>query len=251
VIVIKSESEQESMRTACRMAADVMQKLCTRVHMGITTRELDTYAERLIREQGAEPAFKGYRGYPATLCTSVNNGIIHGIPNGRRVENGDILSIDVGIRYKGFFGDLAVTLPIGEIAAEASSLLDVTREALNRAIAVARPGKRLYDISYTIQSYVESHGMSVVREFVGHGIGRNLHEEPQIPNYGPPNQGPRLKPGMIFCLEPMVNLGGSGVRILEDGWTAVTADGSLSAHFEHAVLVTESEPEVLTLPSGA
>jgi len=215
---------------------------------GVTTRELDQITEDVILARGALPAFKGYRGYPASLCASINEQVVHGIPNQRRLEQGDIVSLDVGASLNGYFGDAAITLPVGTVDPEAEHLLKVTEQALTLGIEQARKGNRLFDISFAVQSWVESHGFSVVRDFVGHGIGKSLHEEPQIPNFGAPHQGPRLEEGMVFALEPMVNEGTYEVKILSDGWTVVTADRKRSAHFEHTIAVTDSDPEILTLP---
>jgi methionyl aminopeptidase len=213
----------------------------------VSTADLDELAEKRIRQAGATPAFKGYHGYPATICASINDEVIHGIPSGRRVLNeGDIISLDVGASLDGYFGDSAVTLPVGQISESAASLLRVTEEALYKAIEAAKPGKRVSDIGHAVQKHVEAYGFSVVREFVGHGIGQRMHEEPQIPNYGEPGHGPRLAEGMVLAIEPMVNAGTAAVKVLADGWTAVTRDSSLSAHFEHTVAVTAGEPWILT-----
>ena len=251
MIVCKSAAEIERMRAANRLVADLLAELRAAVAPGITTAELDVLAEARIRAAGGIPAFKGYRGYPATICASVNDQVIHGIPSHRALSDGDVLSIDVGVQLEGFYGDSAITVPIGRVSDEAARLLRVTEESLFEAIAEARVGKRVSDISHAVQRHVEAHGYSVVREFVGHGIGRSMHEEPQIPNYGEPGHGPRLAEGMVLAIEPMVNVGKPGVRVLEDGWTAVTKDGSLSAHFEHTVAVTASGPLVLTDRDGA
>jgi methionyl aminopeptidase len=217
------------------------------VKPGVTTQALDEFAERFIIAAGATPAFKGYRGYPKTLCTSVNNEVIHGIPSkGTVLKQGDIISIDVGAIVDGFYGDAAITIPVGTITPEAERLLRVTEESLLRGIAQAQAGNRLYDISHAVQKHVESNGYSVVREFVGHGIGRSLHEDPQLPNFGDPGQGPRLKPGMVLAIEPMVNVRGYATVTQEDNWTAVTADGSLSAHFEHTIAIMSDGPWILT-----
>jgi methionyl aminopeptidase len=215
---------------------------------GVTTAELDALAEERIRAAGAVPAFKGYHGYPATICSSINEQVVHGIPSARALRGGDIVAIDLGVRLKGFFGDAAVTVPVGTVSEQAAELIRVTEEALWKGIAVVRAGARVSDIGYAVQTHVEAHGFSVVREFVGHGIGEALHEEPQIPNYGEPGRGPRLAEGMVLAIEPMVNLGQPQTRVLQDGWTAVAKDGSLSAHFEHTVAVTASGAEVLSLP---
>jgi methionyl aminopeptidase len=247
VIVCKSPGEIERMRAANALVADVLAELAALVKPGVTTEELDRAAERLVRAGGAEPAFKGYRGYPATLCASVNEQVVHGIPSLRQLVEGDILSLDIGVKLNGFFGDSAVTVPVGRIGEDAQRLLQVTQEALQRGIAQVRVGNRVSDIGHAIQEHVEQHGFSVVREFVGHGIGAALHEEPQIANYGEPGRGPRLAEGMVLAIEPMVNMGRPAVKVLADGWTAVTRDGSLSAHFEHTVAVTKQGPLVLTL----
>ncbi len=247
MIILKSLQEIEQIRKACLIVADVLERMRDQVHPGVSTQALDEFADRLILTSGAKPAFKGYRGYPKTLCTSVNNEIIHGIPSKEVVlKQGDIVSIDVGAIVDGFYGDAAITLPVGEISPVADRLIRVTQESLYRGIEQAREGNRLFDISYAVQSHVESHGYSVVRDFVGHGIGRNMHEDPQIPNFGSRGQGPRIKPGMVFAIEPMVNMGSSATVVKEDGWTAVTVDGSLSAHFEHTIAVMPDGPWILS-----
>jgi methionyl aminopeptidase len=246
VIVCKSPAEIERMRAANGLVADVLAELSGMVVPGVTTAELDAAAEKLVRAGGAEPAFKGYRGYPCTLCASVNEQVVHGIPSARALVEGDIISLDMGVKLNGFFGDSAVTVPVGRVSDEAAMLLRVTREALEKGIVQVRLGGRISDIGHAIQQHVEAHGFSVVREFVGHGIGAALHEEPQIANYGEPGRGPRLAEGMVLAIEPMVNAGRPAVKVLSDGWTAVTKDGRLSAHFEHTVAVTKSGPLVLT-----
>jgi methionyl aminopeptidase len=247
MIILKSLQEIEKIRKACLVVAEVLAGIRDLVRPGVSTQALDDFAERRILAAGAKPAFKGYRGYPKTLCTSVNNEVIHGIPSHDVVlRQGDIVSVDVGAVVEGFYGDAAITLPVGSVGKEAERLIRITEESLYRGIEQARNGGRIYDISHAVQSYVESFGYSVVREYVGHGIGRNLHEDPQIPNFGPPGQGPRIKPGMVLAVEPMVNLGGSATSVRRDGWTAVTADGSLSAHFEHTVAVMADGPMILT-----
>ncbi len=247
MIILKSLQEIEKIRQACLVVADVLDDIRHLVRPGISTESLDESAEQQIRKAGAQPAFKGYRGYPKTLCTSVNNEVIHGIPSKDvTLREGDIVIIDVGAIVDGFYGDAALTLPVGAVSREAERLMAVTEEALYRGIEQAKAGNRLYDISHAVQSHVEANGYTVVREFVGHGIGRNLHEDPQIPNYGPSGQGPRIKPGMVIAVEPMVNAGGSATIVKEDGWTAVTADGSLSAHFEHTIAVMPDGPWILT-----
>jgi methionyl aminopeptidase len=250
VIVCKSPAEIERMRAANALVADVLAELSAMVAPGVTTAELDTAAERLVRDGGAEPAFKGYRGYPSTLCASINEQVVHGIPSGRKLMAGDIVSLDMGVKLNGFFGDSAVTVPVGRVSDDAQALLRVTQEALERGIGQVRLGGRISDIGHAIQQHVESHGFSVVREFVGHGIGAALHEEPQIANYGDPGRGPRLAEGMVLAIEPMVNMGRAAVKVLADGWTAVTRDGSLSAHFEHTVAVTKNGPLILTTRSS-
>jgi methionyl aminopeptidase len=248
MIIIKSSREIEQLRKPSAIVAEVLQRLRKAVVPGVTTRELDQITEDVILARGAIPAFKGYRGYPASLCASINEQVVHGIPSQRRLEQGDIVSLDVGASLNGYFGDAAITLPVGTVEPEAERLLKVTEQALTLGIEQARKGNRLFDISFAVQSWVESHGFSVVRDFVGHGIGKSLHEEPQIPNFGAPHQGPRLEEGMVFALEPMVNEGTYEVKILSDGWTVVTADRKRSAHFEHTIAVTDSDPEILTLP---
>jgi methionyl aminopeptidase len=246
VIVCKSPAEIERMRAANALVADVLAELATMIAPGVTTLDLDVAAETLVRAGGAEPAFKGYRGYPCTLCASVNEQVVHGIPSKRALVEGDIISLDMGVKLNGFYGDSAVTVPVGRVSAQAETLLRVTRESLEKGIAQVRLGGRISDIGHAIQLHVEAHGLSVVREFVGHGIGSSLHEEPQIANYGEPGRGPRLAEGMTLAIEPMVNVGRPAVKVLSDGWTAVTKDGSLSAHFEHTVAVTKDGPLVLT-----
>ena len=246
MIIIKSPREIEQLRRSNLIVAEVFEKLKGMIVPGVTTRELDQVAEDYIRLKGARPAFKGYRGFPASLCTSINEEVVHGIPGQRRLKEGDIVGLDVGVNYQGYFGDAAVTFPVGEVDSEAKRLLEVTEKALYIGIEKATTGNRLFDISYAIQRWVESHGFSVVRDFVGHGIGRELHEDPQVPNFGAPHQGPRLEKGMVFSLEPMVNEGTYEVRVLSDGWTVVTADGKRSAHFEHTVAITEDGVEILS-----
>jgi methionyl aminopeptidase len=247
VIVCKSPAEIEKMRAANQLVAKVLEELAALVAPGVTTADLDAAAEAKVRAAGAEPAFKGYRGYPATLCASVNEQVVHGIPNRRLLASGDIVSLDMGVRLNGFYGDSAVTVPVGVVSDEVKRLLRATQEALQAGIAQVKIGGRISDIGHAIQAFVEAQGFSVVREFVGHGIGAALHEEPQIANYGEPGRGPRLAEGMTLAIEPMVNMGKPAVRVLGDGWTAVTKDGSLSAHFEHTVAVTKNGPDVLTL----
>ena len=247
MIVCRSTAELERMREAGRLVGEVLTELAARVAPGVSTAELDELAERRILRAGATAAFKGYHGYPATICASINDEVIHGIPSGRRaLAEGDIISIDVGAALDGYYGDSAITLPVGQVSEPAATLLRVTEEALYKAIVRARPGGRLSDISHAVQAHVEAYGFSVVREFVGHGIGQRMHEEPQVPNYGEPGRGPRLAEGMVLAIEPMVNAGKPAVKVLGDGWTAVTRDNSLSAHFEHTVAVTAGEPWILT-----
>ena len=251
MIVCRSAAEIEQLARVNALVARVLKELAATVRPGVTTANLDAIAERRLREAGAEPAFKGYHGYPATICASVNEEVVHGIPSSRALLEGDIVSIDLGAKLDGFYGDSAVTVPVGTVTPEAQRLLDVTSTALARALATVRAGARVSDIGAAVQSYVEAQGFSVVREFVGHGIGRSLHEEPQIPNYGTAGRGPRLAEGMALAIEPMVNAGKPAVKVLGDGWTAVTKDKGLSAHFEHTVVVTEDGCRVLTLPDVA
>jgi methionyl aminopeptidase len=247
MIILKSLQEIEKIRQAGKVVADVLAGIRDMVRPGISTLALDDYAERSIRSTGARPAFKGYRGYPRTLCTSINDQVIHGIPAQSTIlREGDILSVDVGAIVDGFYGDAAITVPVGRVSPLAERLMRVTEEALARGIAQALPGNRLFDISSAIQRYVEENGYSVVREFVGHGIGRSLHEDPQVPNFGEQGRGPRIQAGMVLAIEPMVNMGGSATVVKEDNWTAVTADGTLSAHFEHTIAVLEDGPRILT-----
>jgi len=247
VIICRSADELERMREAGRLVGEVLAELAGLVAPGVTTADLDAVAEKRIARAGATPAFKGYHGYPATICASINDEVIHGIPSGRRLLNdGDIISIDVGASLNGYFGDSAITLPVGQVSEEAARLLRVTEEALYKAIERVRPGSRISDLGHAVQKHVEAYGFSVVREFVGHGIGQRMHEEPQVPNYGDPGRGPRLTEGMVLAIEPMVNAGKPAVKVLGDGWTAVTRDSSLSAHFEHTVAVTADGPWILT-----
>ncbi|HUE88959.1 MAG TPA: type I methionyl aminopeptidase [Vicinamibacterales bacterium] len=246
MIVCRSAAEIERLARVNELVARVLAELKALVVPGLTTADLDAVAEKRLGEAGAEPAFKGYHGYPATICASVNEQVVHGIPSKRPLLEGDIISIDMGARLDGFYGDSAVTVPVGFVSEEADRLLSVTEAALAKGLAAVRPGARVSDIGAAVQTHVEAHGFSVVREFVGHGIGTKLHEEPQIPNYGPAGRGPRLSEGMVLAVEPMVNLGKPAVKVLGDGWTAVTKDGSLSAHFEHTVVVTGSGCRILT-----
>ena len=247
MITCRSRAELERMREAGRLVGEVLTELAAQVAPGVSTGDLDALAERRIRAAGATPAFKGYHGYPAAICASINDEVIHGIPSGRRLlQEGDIISIDVGVSLDGYFGDSALTLPVGQVAEEAATLLRVTEESLFKAIERVRTNGRVSDIGHVVQQHVEAYGFSVVREFVGHGIGQKMHEEPQVPNYGDPGRGPRLAEGMVLAIEPMVNAGKATVKVLADGWTAVTSDGRLSAHFEHTVAVTAGEPWILT-----
>ena len=250
MIVCRSAAELERLARVNQLVARVLRELRDMVRPGVTTAALDEVAEMRLREADAQPAFKGYHGYPATICASVNEQVVHGIPSARALVEGDILSIDMGAKLDGFFGDCAVTVPVGEIDEEAARLLQVTEAALYRGIEQVRAGARVSDIGAAVQAYVEAAGFSVVREFVGHGIGTKLHEEPQIPNYGTPGRGPRLAEGMVLAIEPMVNFGKAGVKVLGDGWTAVTRDGSLSAHFEHTVVVVNGGSRILTALPG-
>jgi methionyl aminopeptidase len=247
VIILKSPREIEQLKRANAIAAEVLERLKEKVKPGATTQELDGIAEETIFSKGASPAFKGYRGYPKTICASINEEVVHGIPGQRKLKEGDILSLDVGVNFHGYYGDAALSLPVGEVDPPARKLLEVTERALYIGIDVAKVGNRLFDISYAIQEWVEKHGFSVVRDFVGHGIGKSLHEDPQIPNFGSPHQGPRLEKGMVFALEPMVNEGTYEVRILADGWTVVTADGKRSAHFEHTIAILDGGAEILSV----
>ena len=251
MIYYKSDREITLMREGGRILAEVVERLRALARSGVSTLEIDESVEAFIRKRGALPAFKGYRGFPATVCISINDEVVHGIPSPRRrLKDGDIVGFDLGCIVEGYYADCAVTLPIGEIPAAVQKLLDVTRESLELAIVECRPDRRLSDVSHAVQRHVEAHGFGVVRAFVGHGIGRALHEEPQVPNFGEPGRGPRLRPGMVLAIEPMVTMGSHEVRVLDDGWTAVTMDGSLAAHFEHTIAVTESGPEVLTTLNG-
>jgi methionyl aminopeptidase len=252
MIAYRSARELERMRQANQLVTRVLESLAAAARPGVTTADLDAIAEADIRKAGAEPAFKGYRGFPATLCASINEEVVHGIPSRSRVlRTGDIISLDVGARLEGYYGDSAITVAVGDVPDATRTLLQVTREALERGIAEVKVGGRLSDISHAIQSWVERHGFSIVREFVGHGIGEQLHEDPQIPNYGQPGRGPKLAEGMVLAIEPMVAMGRPQTRVLSDGWTAVTRDGSLAAHFEHTVAVTAAGPMVLTALAGS
>lgn len=249
MITLKSPSEIELMRRAGKITAAARALAGEMVKPGVTTREIDRAVEQFIRKNGAVPSFLNYHGYPGSACISVNDEVIHGIPGNRVLKEGDIVSVDVGAYIGGFHGDCAATFACGEISQEAQRLIDVTRESFFRGIACAREGKRLFDISAAVQEYVEANGFTVVREFVGHGIGRQLHESPEVPNYGTAGRGPRLLRGMTLAIEPMVNAGAASIRQLSDGWTVKTLDGKLSAHYENTVLITDGEPEILTAPA--
>lgn len=246
MITFKSATELEAMRQSSRIVAVVLGELEPLIRPGMRTRDLDLYAEKRTRELGAVPAFKGYRGYPASVCISVNEEIIHGIPSGRILQEGDIVSLDFGVLYEGFYSDSALTAPVGRTSPEAQKLVAAAERSFFKGLEQMKEGNRLSDISAAIQQSVESEGFSVIRQFVGHGIGRALHEEPQVPNYGPPGRGPKIRPGLTLAIEPMIAAGGYEVEILEDGWTAVTRDRSLAAHYEHTVAMTEHGPEILS-----
>jgi methionyl aminopeptidase len=248
MIVLKSERDLEAMRPACAIAGTVLDEVAAFIKPGVTTQEVDEFAAERIRSYGAKSAFLGYRRYPCQICISVNDQVVHGLAGTRQLKFGDIVSLDVGVVHNGFIGDTARTVAVGGCGVLGQKLMDVTEKSLFQGIAQAVPGKRVSDISRAIQTYVESNGFSIVREFVGHGVGRSMHEEPQIPNFVDGKSSPKLRPGMTLAIEPMVNAGLPGVKILNDGWTVITQDGSLSAHFEHTVLVTEGEPEILTWP---
>ncbi len=248
MIPIKSSAEIQRMRTSCAAAAEILRSVAAMVEPGRTTKELDEAAGELIARFGGKSPFLGYKGYPGNICVSVNEEVVHGIPGKRRVQYGDIVSLDIGIILDGYVGDNATTVAVGVVKPRTQELLRVTQLALETGITKARAGNRVGDISHAVQSVVEGSGFSVVREFVGHGVGRKMHEEPQIPNYGKAGDGPKLKPGMTLAVEPMINAGVGEVQMLSDGWTVVSADGQPSAHFEHTVLVTEGDPEVLTWP---
>ena len=250
MITIKNERELQSMRQACKITAAARALAGEMVRPGVSTKQIDKAVYDYIVAQGAKPSFLGYNGYPASACISVNSTVIHGIPGGYVLKEGDIVSIDVGAYYQGYHGDCAATFACGAISTEAQKLIDVTRQSFFEGIREAKRGNRVQDISHAIQTYVESNGFSVVRSFVGHGVGRQLHEEPEVPNFGNPGRGPRLLPGMTLAIEPMVNAGVPDVRILKDGWTVLTADGKLSAHYENTVLITDGEPEILTVTEG-
>jgi methionyl aminopeptidase len=246
MIILKSPEEIKKMSRACVIVAEALRCLEEIVHPGISTKEIERFVEKMVLDRGAVPAFKGYRNYPSSVCTSVNDQVVHGIPSSVTLDEGDIVSIDLGVYLDGFYGDAAVTLPVGKVSPLAERLIRVTKEALVLGIERARPGNRVSDISHAVQKHAEANGFSVVRSFVGHGIGRSLHEEPQVPNFGEPGHGPRLREGMTLAIEPMVNAGSYEVSVLDDGWTAVTVDGSLSAHYEHTVAITGNGPRILT-----
>ncbi len=246
MIELKTDEEIERMRKAGQVVGKLLAYLACRVAPGMKTKRLDEAAAQFLRSSGAEPAFLGYRGFPATICVSVNEEVVHGIPGERVIRAGDLVSIDAGAKVDGFFADAAITVGAGSLSPAANRLLEVTKRSLDRAITMATPPNRLSDLSFAVQETVEQEGFSVVRDFVGHGIGRAMHEDPAIPNYGPPHRGPRLKPGMALAIEPMVTMGSWEVEVLNDGWTAVTKDRSLAAHFEHTVAVTDNGPEILT-----
>ncbi len=250
MIAIKNEHELIAMRQACKITAAARALAGEMVRPGVSTKAIDKAVHDFIVAQGAKPSFLNYNGYPASACISVNETVIHGIPNGYVLKDGDIVSIDVGAYYKGFHGDCAATYPCGSIAPQTQRLIDVTKGSFFEGIRFAKKGYRVSDISHAVQTYVEENGFSVVRSFVGHGVGAQLHEEPEVPNYGAPGRGPRLLPGITLAIEPMVNVGTSDVRVLKDKWTVVTADGKLSAHYENTVLITDGEPEILTVAEG-
>ena len=246
MVHLRDRTEIEAIRAAAQLVGRTLEMLGREMRPGVTTAELDRLAESFIRDHGGTPAFKGYRGFPASICPSVNDEVVHAIPGPYPLREGDIIGIDVGVEKDGYFGDAAFTFPIGEVSAEAKRLLEVTRQALMLAIAQAKSGNRIGDISHAVQSQAERHGFSVVRSLVGHGIGRQMHEDPQVPNFGPPDRGPRLMVGQVLAIEPMINAGGPDVTMQPDGWTVVTKDGSLSAHFEHTVAVGTNGPEILS-----
>ena len=245
-IRIKSANEVDILRKAGKILSSIVIQFQSSLTSGISTKDIDLKAEELVRQNKVTAAFKGYHGFPGVACVSVNEVVVHGIPDSRIIKNGDIVSLDIGIIHEGYYSDTAVTVPVGNISPEIRRLLDVTQASLFRGIEQARPGNRLSDISFAVQSFVEMHGFSVVRDFVGHGIGRQLHEDPEIPNYGRAGQGPVLAEGMVFAIEPMVNMGGHRTKTLSDGWTVVTEDGKPSAHFEHTIVITAQGPEILT-----
>lgn len=247
MIILKSREEIEKIRKSNRIVAQILEKLREIIAPGVTTAELDRVAEEMARMNFAKPAFKGYRGYPASLCTSINSEVVHGIPSARELREGDVVSLDFGILFDGYYGDSALTVPVKEVSPEGMRLIRVTRESLYKGIKEAKAGNRLGDISAAVQDHVEAAGFSVVRDYVGHGIGKSLHEDPQIPNYGTRGRGIMLKKGMVLAIEPMVNEGGYGVRVTGDGWTVITEDGKLSAHFEHTIAISDDGPEILSV----
>lgn len=246
-MIIYCEEEISTIRKSNQIVAKILTELGKMITPGVQTKELDEYAELRVKEMNAIPAFKGYRGFPASLCTSINEEIVHGIPSSRRLRDGDIISLDFGVLYEGYYGDAAVTYAVGEITPKAKKLIKAAEESFYKGMEQMKPGKRISDISFAIQSHVESQGFSVIRAFVGHGIGLSLHEEPQVPNFGPPGRGPKLKSGMVLAIEPMIAMGDWDVEILDDNWTAITRDRSLSAHYEHTVAITQKGPEILSL----
>jgi len=246
MILLKSLQEIARMEVANRIVAEILEGVKERIKPGIETRELDELAEEMCRQRRVKPAFKGYRGYPRSICVSVNEEVVHGIPGPRCIKAGDVVSLDFGVKYEGFYGDAAITVGVGEVSAKAQTLIAVTEESLYAGIAQVKAGGRLSDISHAVQTVVEGAGFGVIREFVGHGIGRSLHEDPQIANFGPPGRGPALQAGMTFAIEPMTSMGSWKVRILQDGWTAITQDGSCAAHFEHSVALTENGVLILS-----
>jgi len=246
MIELKSPAEIERIRQACVIVARVLDEIKAYIKPGIATGEIDTLANKIIEIYGGKAAFKGYRGFPGHVCTSVNDEVVHGIPGKRVLKEGDIIGLDVGVKLNGYFGDAAATFGVGKISKQAAELMEATHQSLMLAIDAAVCGNKVSDISHTVEKFIESKGYSVVREFVGHGIGRQMHEDPQVPNFGEPGQGPELKPGLVLAIEPMINMGDSSVRVKSDRWTAVTRDGSLSAHFEHTILITEGKASILT-----
>jgi methionyl aminopeptidase len=251
MVIRKSKTEIEKMRSAGQIVGQVLKQLTRMVEPGITTRDLDQEAERIIRAAGAYPTFKGYHGYPASICASVNDEVVHGIPGDRKLKEGDIIGIDCGATYQGYVGDSAVTVPVGVVGEELEKLLEVTRQSLYQAIEQCQVGNRLGDVCHAVQAYVEPRGYSVVQNYCGHGIGRAMHEDPQVPNYGEPGKGLVLREGLVLAIEPMINLGRHHTKQLKDGWTVVTVDGRPSAHFEHTVAITQEGPQILTLPDAA
>jgi methionyl aminopeptidase len=251
MIIGKSKRELEKMRASGRLVGQVLAHLRTLVEPGVTTMEVDQAAEKMIRDAGALPTFKGYNGFPYSICASVNEQIVHGFPSNYRLQDGDIFSIDVGVTLEGFVGDTATTVPVGKVSEDRLKLIRIAEECLERAIEQCRPGKHLGDIGWAVQEHAEAHGYSIVRDYVGHGIGRRMHEDPQIPNYGRPGLGPKIRSGYVFAVEPMVNLGSHHTKVLADGWTVVAVDGQPSAHVEHTIAITEEGPEVLTLVKEA